>query len=304
MGSNPQPHWPHLDPFPRFPVSVDVRVSVLLCEAQLLDWNVKLSPLDGAVVGAEREEEGGGAAAAAAAAWALTSIKTVLSNQSAHRATIQNITHRTAAGPRSDPSTETRWSRVLLDAEPGGEEAKRDLSTAGFSPFSVCVCVLRAFLIIKCHVSSSPSPGPLRRCPVLRPRVSRTARVHVDCQCKRGKRIIGFGSLSVKRKRASRRVWRETSPSSCSLLHVAASTSIHQGTRRQLHNNNDNNKNNPCSSYLNIYIFRLVLLMWTPQQLTDGGAVNLHSWGLRFSCTPPPPPPSPARGYKTHSPVT
>ena len=60
MGSNPQPHWPHLDPFPRFPVPVDVRVSVLLREAQLLDWNVKLSPLDGAVVGAEREEEGGG----------------------------------------------------------------------------------------------------------------------------------------------------------------------------------------------------------------------------------------------------
>lgn len=45
-------------------------------KAQVFDWNVSLSPLDGAVV--EKRKVGGGLACA------LTSIKIVISNQSAH----------------------------------------------------------------------------------------------------------------------------------------------------------------------------------------------------------------------------
>lgn len=60
-------------------------------KAQMFDWNVSLTPLDGAVV---EKRRGGGLACA------LTSIKIVISNQSAHWPTIQNITHGRTAGAR------------------------------------------------------------------------------------------------------------------------------------------------------------------------------------------------------------
>lgn len=107
-------------------------------KAWMFNWNESLSPLDGAVV----EKRRGGALACS-----LTSIKIVISNQSAHWPTIQNITHGTAAGPR--------WVTRLKSffTEPGEMQTKRPELHCRFYSRSVFshLWLLRAY---RCHVSS------------------------------------------------------------------------------------------------------------------------------------------------------
>lgn len=106
-------------------------------KAWMFNWNESLSPLDGAVVEKRR----------GALACALTSIKIVISNQSAHWPTIQNITHGTAAGPR--------WVTRLKSffTEPGEMQTKRPELHCRFYSRSVFshLWLLRAY---RCHVSS------------------------------------------------------------------------------------------------------------------------------------------------------
>ena len=114
-------------------------------KAQMFDWNVSLSPLDGAV--GERRRWGGQACA-------LTSIKIVISNQSAHWPTIQNITHGRTAGPR--------WVTRLKSffTEPRDAD-KADWDGAPLQvvfPFCVLTFVAVTRIAVSCLVSCAVAP--------------------------------------------------------------------------------------------------------------------------------------------------
>lgn len=159
-----------------------------------------------------REEKEG------ALACTLTSIKIVISNQSAHWPTIQNITHGIAAGPRS---------ATRLFAEPGERRQSGQNSTAGFvltvqCCLHICGCCAHIGVMSRRVIPKSVVPAPL---PIVvsfhvsPPQRKKGSLVHVDWE---NKPILGLIRLLLSRKHASRRVCHQTHLQSFRLPHTTS----------------------------------------------------------------------------------
>lgn len=196
-----------------------------------------------------------------ALACALTSIKIVISNQSAHWPTIQNITHGTAAGPR----WVTRLKSVFT--EPGEMQTKPTELHCRFYSRSVFshLWLLRAYW---CHVSSVV---PSRHYPFFHMFPSR------------GKKRAGVGeggTLLVQADEENKQV------------QIWFLVEVERASRRVCHQTHLHpSRFSPHPPHRFHPSVRLREALFTfdapPSPHRWGGAVHHHSWGTQISMQPP-----------------